>query len=216
MGTHMDQYFGTYESFDTPSKKDAAVLLGADSLVGDKYRVDIELENGEHRAWLVNRFDKRIGFFGAPFSRKLSILQARDFEITALLSFVAYTDHPDPGYYWGEMAVIGYDKRNKEAFDVYVEKISALMAEGKRPNVDLSEDDVDRVADSKGEWVSDSTVPLPAKAKGTAIMKSKRSLNERMIEQGRKGNIGCYIVSWAFIFALVALAVFGLKSCGVF
>ena len=118
MGTHMDQYSGTYESFDTPSKKDAAVLLGADNLVGDKYRVDIELENGEHRAWLVNRFDKRIGFFDASFSRKLSILQARGFEIIALLSFVAYTDHPDPGYYWGEMAVIGYDKRNKEAFDV--------------------------------------------------------------------------------------------------
>ena len=57
---------------------------------------------------------------------------------------------------------------------------------------------------------------FPQKAKGTAIMKSKRSLNERMIEQGRKGNIGCYIVSWAFFFALVALAVFGLKSCGVF
>ena len=212
----MDQYFGTYESFDTVSKKDAAVLLGADNLVGDEFRIEIELIEGEHKAWLVNRFDKRIGFFNKSFSRKLSILQAREFELTAILSFVAYTDHPDPGYYWGDMAVIGYDKCNKESFEIFVKNICSAMADGKRPNIDLSEDDVERVISSNGQWVPDSSVPLPGKAKGTAIMKSKRSLNERMIEQGRKGNIGCYIVSWAFLLGLVALAIFGLKSCGVF
>lgn len=212
----MDQYFGTYESFETTSKKDAALLLGADNLVGDQYRIEIELEDGEHRAWLVNRFDKRIGFFNQAFSRKLSVLRAREFELTAILSFVAYTDHPDPGFYWGDMAVIGYDSRNEEAFKTFVDNVSSLMSDGKRPNVDLSDADVDRVIDSQGAWTPDSSVPMPGKAKGTAIMKSKRSLNERMIEQGRKGNIGCYIVSWAFLLGLVALAIFGLKSCGLF
>ena len=212
----MDLYFGTYQSFSTVSKKDAAILLGADNLVGDIYEIEIEIDEECHKAWLVNRFNQRIGYFEPDFSRKLSIFKARDFAIKAILSFVAYTDRPDPGHYWGEMAVICYDSSRADIFERYIASISDAMAEGKRPDVSLSINDVDRILDSKGAWTPDGQVPLPKKAKGTAIMKSKRSLNEKLIEQGRKGNIGCYIVSWAFLLGLVALLIFGLKSCGVF
>ena len=47
-------------------------------------------------------------------------------------------------------------------------------------------------------------------------MKSRRSLSERAIEQGRKGDKGCYLVSWAFLLALVAGTLFAMKSCGLF
>ncbi|MEG0777193.1 MAG: hypothetical protein RR381_07005, partial [Raoultibacter sp.] len=57
---------------------------------------------------------------------------------------------------------------------------------------------------------------LPPRVPGTAILKSHRKLSEGLIECGRKGNIGCYVVSWAFILGFVALSIFGLKSCGVF
>ena len=49
-------YTGFYARFDTPSKKDAAVLLGADNLVGDLFDVEFVTEEGTAVAWMVNRF----------------------------------------------------------------------------------------------------------------------------------------------------------------
>ena len=59
-------------------------------------------------------------------------------------------------------------------------------------------------------------VDLPAREKGTVILKSRQKVSEKLIEQGRQKNIGCYIVSWLFLLGVVALLVFGLKSCGLF
>ena len=204
----MDQYFGTYQTFETVSKKDAAVLLGADNLVGDRYTIEIELDGDAHKAWLVSRFDQRIGFFDGNFSRRLSILKANGLELTAILSFVAYTDMPEPGRYWGEMAVIAYNPAHKEAFERFITTVCT--------RVNFDAEGVERIISSGGSWVPEQTVPMPSKKKGTVIMKSKRSVSEKLIEQGRKGNKGCYVVSWAFIIALVAALLFGLKACGVF
>ena len=88
--------------------------------------------------------------------------------------------------------------------------------EGIRPEVDLGEQGVKQILESNGTWSPAKTVPLPTKKPGTVIMKGRRKMSEKLIEQGRKGNKGCYVVSWVFILAVVALALFGLKSCGVF
>lgn len=212
----MDQYFGTYQTFETVSKKDAAVLLGADNLVGDRYTIEIELNGDAHKAWLISRFDQRIGFFDGNFSRRLSILKANGLELTAILSFVAYTDMPEPGHYWGEMAVIAYNPAHKEAFERFITTVCTRMFDNVRTRVNFDAEGVERIISSGGSWVPEQTVPMPSKKKGTVIMKSKRSVSEKLIEQGRKGNKGCYVVSWAFIIALVAALLFGLKACGVF
>lgn len=212
----MDQYFGTYQTFETVSKKDAAVLLGADNLVGDRYTIEIELDGDAHKAWLISRFDQRIGFFDGNFSRRLSILKANGLELTAILSFVAYTDMPEPGHYWGEMAVIAYNPAHKEAFERFITTVCTRMFDNVRTRVNFDAEGVERIISSGGSWVPEQTVPMPSKKKGTVIMKSKRSVSEKLIEQGRKGNKGCYVVSWAFILALVAALLFGLKACGVF
>lgn len=212
----MDQYFGTYQTFETVSKKDAAVLLGADNLVGDRYTIEIELDGDAHKAWLISRFDQRIGFFDRNFSRRLSILKANGLELTAILSFVAYTDMPEPGHYWGEMAVIAYNPAHKEAFERFITTVCTRMFDNVRTRVNFDAEGVERIISSGGSWVPEQTVPMPSKKKGTVIMKSKRSVSEKLIEQGRKGNKGCYVVSWAFIIALVAALLFGLKACGVF
>lgn len=212
----MDQYFGTYQTFETVSKKDAAVLLGADNLVGDRYTIEIELDGDAHKAWLVSRFDQRIGFFDGNFSRRLSILKANGLELTAILSFVAYTDMPEPGHYWGEMAVIAYNPAHKEALERFITTVCTRMFDNVRTRVNFDAEGVERIISSDGSWVPEQTAPMPSKKKGTVIMKSKRSVSEKLIEQGRKGNKGCYVVSWAFIIALVAALLFGLKACGVF
>lgn len=209
-------YFGTYARFDTASKKDAAVLLGADNLVGDVFDIEFVTEDGVRTAWMKNRFGAMVGFFEPGTSRDLSLCEARGFRMQALLSFIAYSESPEPGEYWGEAAIICYDPKDVEAFECFTGNIAARMMDGIRPEVDLGEQGYAKVVESKGTWKPTKTVSLPSKQAGVAILKTRRSVSEKMIEQGRKGNKGCYILSWVFLLALIAGVIFGLRSCGVF
>lgn len=212
----MERYIGTYQTFQTVSRKEAANLIGADNLVGDRYTIECTLEDGIQKAWLVNRFNQRIGFFEPQYSRQLSIFKAQGMELTALLSFVAFTDHPEPGYYWGDVAVIAFDPTYQVAMETFLTGIAKEMAKGKRPRVQLEKHGVDHIIESSGSWLPTETVPYPVKEKGTALVKTRRSITDRLVEESRKGNKGCYLLSWAFLLGIVALAIFSLKSCGVF
>lgn len=211
-----DRYFGTYARFDTRSKKDAAALLGADNLIGDVFEIVFQTEDGISTAWLKNRFGGLIGFFDATFSRELSIIAARGWKLQAILSFVAFTDSPEPGHYWGQVAVICFDKTLEQTMAPFIASTAQRLSDGVRPEVDLGEQGVEQLIASDGTWTPKKTVPFPQRVAGTVIMKSRRKMSEKLIEQGRKGNKGCYAISWAFLLALVALALFDLKSCGVF
>lgn len=212
----MDIYYGTYARFDTVSKKEASTLVGADNLVGDIFEIAFVTENGQVVAWAKNKFDRSVGFFDATVSRQLSILNARGWTLKATLSFIAYTDTPEPGHYWGEMALICYDPSYDTVFSSFLQGIGSKLEEGIRPNVDLSENGVSQVIESEGSWIPKKREPLPEKKTDTVIMKSRLKMSEKVIEQGRKKNKGCYAVSWAFLIALAVGIVVLLKSCGVF
>ncbi len=209
----MTDYLGGYFDFETVSKKDSGILLGADNAVGDIYRIDIVQEDGEHRAWLENSFGQRIGFLEPGISRKLKMLQAEGLRTLAILSFIAFTDHPDEGHYWGQVAVVCYRPQDKEAFERFVETVSERMGDGVRLKVDLGPEGVAKVRETAGAWVPSQTVSLPKASKGTAYLKQRRKMSERMIDKGRAGNKGCYVVSWTFLLALVAFIVYAVYSC---
>ena len=78
-----ERYFGTYARFDTLSKKDAAILLGADNPIGDVFEIVFQTDNGVSTAWMKNRFGALIGFLDAELSRQLSILAAREWKLQA-------------------------------------------------------------------------------------------------------------------------------------
>lgn len=213
-------YSGSYERFDTVSKKEAAVLVGADNLVGDRFSIEFRTEDGVAIAWMKNKFNALIGYFNPEVSRQLQICEARGWKITALLSFVAYVDTPSPGEYWGEAAIICYNPQNNaEAFETFISTISSMMQEGIRPDVSLSSDGVSHVVEESGRWKPTARVPYPDKDYGMVILKCRRKFSEKLIEQGRAGNKGCYAISWIFIaiiaIALIAGAFFGLRSLGI-
>ena len=215
----MEQYFGTYTTFETVSEKEAARLLSADNLIGDVYDIELEFYKGERRGWLVNRFGERVGYLESDISRKLSVLQAGDLVLKGILSFVAYTemDEEDKNRthncrYWGEMALVCYPPRYADSFERFIANVSEKMADNVRLRIDFDREAVMRIIDSEGAWIPEQTVPMPAKVKGTVVMKDSRSLGDKMIEQGRKGNKGCYLISWAFLIAVAVGAAFIAKT----
>ncbi|MEF9875470.1 MAG: hypothetical protein RR934_03465 [Gordonibacter sp.] len=209
-------YVGFYARFDTLSKKEAAALLGADNLVGDMFDIVFETEEGNTIAWMKNRFGKLVGFFDAKTTHQLRVLKARDWHTEALLSFMAFTDRPEPGHYWGEAAVICFSPDQSEIFSQFSEGIANRLMDGVRPDIDLGEQGIKQVIESGGSWLPSKSVPLPKGQTGTVIMKNSRKISEKFIEQGRKGNKGCYLISWIFLIALAGSIVVALKSCNVF
>lgn len=212
----MERYFGTYQTFRTVSKKDAAVLMGSNTLVGDRYRINLTMDEGVHRAWLINKFNETIGYFDDSFSHELSLLAAEGLELVGILSFVAFTETPEPGEYWGQAAVIGYSPHCSEEFNQFIDGICGLIGKGIRPKLALKGSAVDEIIDSNGTWLPSERKPLPEKQRGMALLKTRRGFIDGLVEAGRTGNKGCYILSWAFLLALVAAIIIGLKSCGVF
>ena len=206
---------GFYARFDTQSKN-AALLTGADVLVGDEFTYQFMNIDGETLACLFNKFGAEIGRFSPQTTRQFQLYEARGWTVRLLLSFIAYSDHPEPGEYWGQVAVLSYPTECADLFEPFVKKTSEAFAEGKRVDVNIGVQGVRSIVESKGEWFTTATVPAPQLDKGTVMMKSRRSFSEKMVEQGRAGNKGCYVISWAFIIAVIALIAFGLHSCGVF
>ncbi|MEG1745795.1 MAG: hypothetical protein RRX88_01575 [Raoultibacter sp.] len=209
-------YFGSYARYDTANKRDAAVLLGADSIVGDLFEIEFVLESGTRTAWIKNRFGARVGYFDAEISHQLSLCEAKDLNIVAVLSFVAFTENPEPGHYWGEAALIAYDAQYTDVFLSFIERIAEKMADGVRVDVAIHQKSLEQLVAAPTTWLPSRRVEMPARQPGTVVLKSRKKMSERVIEQGRRGHFGCYVGSWVFLLAAIALVIFGLKSCGVF
>lgn len=201
-------YDGFYARFDTVSKDAGSMLMGADTLVGDVFSVDFRTdESGKTSAWLVNRFGGDLGFLNAADSYRLQVAAARGQNVRALLSFVAFTEEQGPGPYWGEVAII-CTPSDQPVFDEFVSTLSKSMASGVRPAVSLGEPELRKLVESGGSWLPNDRVALPNFKPGTAVVKSNRSITDNIVEQGRKGNAGCYAVSIAFIAVLVVGALY--------
>ena len=63
----MERYFGSYQKIQPSSKKEGALLLSADNVIGDSYEI---IFDGD-LAWAKNRFGARVGHFTIDFSRQL-------------------------------------------------------------------------------------------------------------------------------------------------
>ena len=208
-------YTGFYARFEAPTKKLGGILTGADTLVGDEFEVSFKVEDSITRAWVKNRFGAEVGFFDIDASRKMQLAAARGMQIHAFLSFVAYSETPDPGVYWGEMAVICFDGNDSELFTPFLSNVAAKLCEGIRTDINLGTQDIQKLKEDPN-WLPKGTIFLPETSKGSAILKSKRTFSEKIVEQGRNRNIGCYIGTFAIFAILIALILYALHSCSVF
>ena len=210
-------YAGEYVKFTALDGK-GIDFIGADNLVGDRYDITIRDEDAGYKAYLVNRFGKDVGYLDDRMMRPVQLAQAKGWETCAYLSFVAFTEGKDeehPSYYWGQVAVLMYDQHLSTKMDAFTDTLSKKMADGGRPQVDFGPQSIDKLLNTPG-WFPTDKAAKPKMGKGSTIVKDHRTPNERLIDQSRKGNIGCYVISWAFIIGIIALVVFALHSCGLF
>lgn len=200
-------YEGFYARFETESKAQGSLLMGPDHIVGDDYEVYFKTnEEGRVVACIRNKFGAESGFFDVDTSRKLQLANAREQTIRAILSYVAYSDEPDPGLYWGQMALFCFSHRYADEMNAFIDRVAAKIGDGTRPAIDLGSQAVSKLLEDP-TWMPNETMPLPQKEVGSAVLKDHQTMSEKMIEQGRAGNKGCYAVSILFIVVVVVAIV---------
>lgn len=211
-----DIYFGMYATFQTADKRSGAALAGPDNAVGDRGTIEWRLDERKHRqAWLVNPYGQAIGFLDQDVSHALAVLQAKDWEISYILSFAAYSEGLGENAYWGQVAIIAYSPKYAESFRSFVTSFAREAAQGLRPDPSLSARLAEEIAKDPSSWKPSSKVRIPDSEASSVILKDRRSMHDKVLDLGRSKNVGCYIVSWAFILGIVACAIWLLHRIGV-
>lgn len=212
-----DVYHGSYVRFHTPDKRTGAALAGPDNAVGDMGTLEWDFDSdGARRCWLVNPYGAKIGYLDRSSSHTFALLDAKGWTIRYVLSFVAYSDEAVPGCYWGEAAVIAFSPRYSERFERFLDAFSRSAGAGSRPDPNLNPAAVEAIIENPESWKPGAKVKLPQGDGRTAILKEHRTIHDKILDQGRKKNPGCYVISWLFIAALVGCAAWLLHSFGLF
>lgn len=213
-----DVYFGAYARFSTTDKNAGAVMAGPDNAIGDvgsfEFRLD---ENKRSIAWMKNPYGKTVGMLDPSMSYTLEVLQAKGWKLYYILSFVVFSEYPnaDLNSYWGEVAVIAFSPRYEKEFGCFLSEFSRRVAEGTRPNPVLTTAEVEGILGAPKSWKPSVFVDLPKFDGNTVLIKDRRSMHDKLLDQGRGKNPGCYLISWLFIFALVGGLAWILHSLGI-
>ena len=197
-----DLYFGAYLRVEAPDRKLMSQLAGPDNAVGDIGSIEWDTDShARQQAWLVNRFGNRIGCLSASDSYKIAVYHAKGWTLSYVLSFVAIDESKGTNEYWAQAAVIAFDPRYEATF---------------RPDPELSREAVRTLAADPASFKLTGKVKTPKNGSTTVVVKDHRTPHDRILDQARAGNKGCYAVSWLFIAALIAVAAFIAHTLGVF
>lgn len=211
-----DVYRGSYVRFHTLDKKTGGALAGPDNAVGDIGTLEWDFdENGIRRCWLVNPYGTRIGQLDSNASHPFALLDAKGWTVRYVLSFVAYSDESSPSCYWGEAAIIGFSPRYSEQFERFLASFAQIAGDGMRPDPNLNPASIEAIIENPESWKPAGKVKLPQGDGRTAILKDHRTIHDKILDQARKKNPGCYVISWIFIAALVVGIIFLIRSLGL-
>ena len=204
----MQRLFCKYGIATPKTKEDIGSLLNADNIVGDISNVSISLLDGKHVASVVNRFNKSPAYFGEETSKELAVCEADSKIILAILTRVGFTERREGSNYWAEYALFCYNPSNEEFFKPFIDFYCIQASKGTRLDLNISSQDVEKIISSNGKIYPKNTLSSTKKTKGTVVLKSKKNLQDFLIEKGRERNIGCMIGGWAFLLLVVSLFIF--------
>lgn len=198
------RFEGFYGTFTTPDKTVASRILGADVPIGSILHFDFQRD--PEKIWVFDRYNHALGTLDADSDLKVRLMHAHNQEIQAVLAAVFFTENENEGTFWAEILIMGYSVSYHKTFNRFVERISGLCIEGIRPDIDLGEQGIAKLLEDN-DWLPTKRIAPRTLSSDTVRVKSKQSFQEKMVEQARAGNKGCFFAGWAFLLALVALVV---------
>lgn len=197
-------YRGTYGRFEAQDKTQNTLLLGSDCLIGDELTYSIEHSAQATTVFVSNRFGARVGKLDAATAGAVQLALAKGWHVRLLLASVYAKQNGAENLYWGEVYVLTYAPGNESAYDTFCAGVGDMLGEGVRAEIDLAQSSGEKLLESGGSWLPSGRHNAPT-ANGSVLVKSRRSVNEKLVELARRRNPGCMVAGWAFIAVLVVL-----------
>ncbi|MCF0231897.1 MAG: hypothetical protein HUJ63_06460, partial [Enterococcus sp.] len=204
--TQTKNFFASYVRFFAGEAKNAAYLMGPDNAVGDMLHFETVSTPNALVTEILNRFDKKIGILEPQDSHDIRILEEKDWQIFGLLDYVAVHTEVKTNYCAGVLLLAAPNKYS-ESLENFTMLLSSELSEGKRLDALLSPSEQKEMFANNGEFLPTRRRALE-KEENFKYLKTEASLKEKIYEQGRQKNPGCYIVSISFLVLIAAGLIF--------
>lgn len=193
------KYFQAYPK----DKRSAAQLTSSNSLVGDSFSLKPNSKKTEIS--IINKFGYKAASLNAEDSKQVQLWLNKGLNVVSLLSYVAYNE--PKSQHFAEFLIIAYNKKDKEAYEHFIENLSEKLQNGARPDIKLDKFEQKEIVKTNGDLKIKKMLGKPKLEKGCALLKNKIGLMDRIIEAGRQKKIGCYFASILFLLILVSIII---------
>ncbi len=193
------KYFQAYPK----DKRSAAQLTSSNSLVGDSFSLKPNSKKTEIS--IINKFGYKAASLNAEDSKQVQLWLNKGLNVVSLLSYVAYNE--PKSQHFAEFLIMAYSKKDKEAYEHFIENLSEKLQNGARPDIKLDKFEQKEIVKTNGDLKIKKMLGKPKLEKGCALLKNKIGLMDRIIEAGRQKKIGCYFASILFLLILVSIII---------
>ncbi|MCF0104591.1 MAG: hypothetical protein HUJ51_04330 [Eggerthellaceae bacterium] len=208
--TQTDSYFAAYMRFIAEDEKEAAYLMGADNCVGDLLHFERSAALDGISTVVINRFGKKIGTLESSDSQTGRFYEEKGWTLIGVIDFIAVKAKKRAGHL---VQIVAFSSPPKHAKDlnVFVKIFANALAEGKRLDPLLSAEEQKKMLSAGGVYLPERKRPLE-KSKDFEYLKTELSLKEKIVEQARQKNPGCYAASILWLNLVCAGVIFLILS----
>ena len=199
------KYYACYCRLDSTSADSLITVDGNAMVIGVELSLTQEVHVNQRgkevpRIVLANG-DYPMGFLPVKEYKKVTDLQEKGWVCRAFLSLAVYNRLENS--YWAEVALVCYSKEYEKAFAGFCDGVIRRICKGGRPDIDLSDAEVERVIETNGQWAEMNEKKRPKLEVGSAYFKTRRSFAENMAYAAAEGNKGCYVSLFIAVFIII-------------
>jgi len=201
-------YKGLYVGFDPCNKEGEIFLGGAEGIIG----TELFIRKGDATLELLASGDRLIGTIERKHTDTLKDLLDQGWTIRCRLAYTLFV--AEKKTYSAQLACFCHapwlPEEHRQALDRFAVNMADRIAGAAHPSLELTQEQFNRVLDSKGEWYLTKDEPWPELPRGSVYYRRRRTSKDMLIGAALKGNKGCLIASWAAMIVIIAAALFAI------
>ena len=201
-------YRGFYAGMDPCNKEGNTFLSGAEGIIG----TELFVRQTDPGLGLFTRDNRHIAILEKSRSNELKEMIGQDWTVHCVLAYTLY--EAEKKNFSAKLACFCYApsiaENQKDALETFIRNMTDRIASAANPSLALTQEQLNRVLDSKGAWYFAKGEPWPELPRGSVYYRRKRTYKDRLIEIALKGNKGCLIASWAAMFVVIAAIIYAI------
>lgn len=198
----MQEIYTKYIQAKPANKIQAAQLTSSNSVVGNFFNLEYDKEIKQ--IIIFNKYKYPVAQLSAEDSKKIYLQINKENIIKCMLAYVTYCQPKNCHY--ATFLFIAYPKQYKKAYNNFTNLIKSKIEQGIYPQINIEKYEHNQIIKKNGNFRIQKNIKPDLKS-GTVIVKDKISFTEKLIEEARNKNKGCYFASIVFLLTLAAFII---------